>query len=103
VVNDDGNLDPILCPSFVYGFSLQRKIWCRFFIDCITPVQWKPSPMKNLILPQRQKSILMALTASHQFPIGVREQIEQKGKGLVILLHGTPGSGKTLSAGKRKL
>lgn len=42
--------------------------------------------------------MLEALVSSHSFPVNARDQPEQKGKGLVILLHGTPGSGKTLTA-----
>jgi SpoVK/Ycf46/Vps4 family AAA+-type ATPase len=40
------------------------------------------------------------LVSSHRFPDpeNIRDQGELKGKGLVILLHGAPGSGKTLTA-----
>jgi hypothetical protein len=99
VLGEDGKLDTLLCPSFVYGFSLQRKIWCRFYIDCLEEISWKASPMNSLLLPDRQKSILTALVSSHAFPDEAREESELKGKGLVILLHGSPGSGKTLTAG----
>ena len=70
---------------------------------------------ESLILEQEQKQLLQALVTSHVYPEDTRNQPEQKGKGLVILLwvlvilshcafaygesrHGTPGSGKTLSA-----
>lgn len=100
MVNEQGELDPTLCPSFVYGFSIQQKLWCRFYIDCLEEVSWKSTPMETLILQDNQKRILTALVTSHIFPEEAREESELKGKGLVILLHGTPGSGKTLTAGK---
>ena len=99
MLGEDGKLDPVLCPSFVYGFSLQRKVWCKFYIDNLEEISWKPTPMDSLILPDRQKRILTALVSSHQFPEETREEAELKGKGLVVLLHGSPGSGKTLTAG----
>jgi len=99
VLDEDGKLDPVLCPSFAYGFSLQRKNWCKFYIDCLEDISWKTSSMDSLILPDRQKRILTALVSSHEFPDEAREEAELKGKGLVILLHGSPGSGKTLTAG----
>lgn len=54
--------------------------------------------MDELILPTTQKKVLQALVGSHLFPAQARDEWGLKGKGLVILLHGTPGSGKTLTA-----
>ena len=91
--------NPLLCPPFVIGYSLDRKVWCRFYINHLSSVQWQPNPMDNLILPSAQKKVLRALVGSHHFPTEARDEMNLKGKGLVILLHGTPGSGKTLTAG----
>lgn len=99
VLDKEGNLDPVLCPSFVYGFSLQGKLWCRFYVDNLTMIKRKSDAMDALLLPGRQKGVLQALVSSHAFPSEVREVSQLKGKGLVIVLHGSPGSGKTLTAG----
>ncbi|KAI9703047.1 MAG: hypothetical protein M1820_006038 [Bogoriella megaspora] len=95
---DAASLDVKLCPPFVYGFSLARKEWCRFFVTRISNISWNSSSFDSLILEERQKALLQALVSSHSFPGSGRDQTQQKGKGLVILLHGTPGSGKTLTA-----
>ncbi|KAI0192808.1 P-loop containing nucleoside triphosphate hydrolase protein [Astrocystis sublimbata] len=87
-----------LCPPFSIGYSIDKKEWCRFLVDHLRPVQWKPDAWERLILEEEQKLVLQALVTSHSYPENARDQPEQKGKGLVILLHGTPGSGKTLSA-----
>ncbi|KAL9080688.1 MAG: hypothetical protein Q9157_000575 [Trypethelium eluteriae] len=92
------NLDPLLCPPFAYGFSLARKEWCRFFIPKIHEIDWHGDSFDSLILKQNQKALLRALVSSHSFPATARDQTQQKGKGLVVLLHGPPGSGKTLTA-----
>jgi len=83
------------------GYSLARKDWCRFYIDSISEIDWNSRAFEELVLAEERKSVLEALVTSHEFPSDVRDQTKQKGKGLVILLHGTPGSGKTLSAGKQ--
>ncbi|KAF8541999.1 P-loop containing nucleoside triphosphate hydrolase protein [Trichophaea hybrida] len=93
-------IDPILCPSFIYGYDPNGKVWGRFFIDQITDAQWKSDAFEFLILPSARKHVIRSLVNSHRFPEPdkVRDQGELKGKGLVILLHGAPGSGKTLTA-----
>lgn len=91
-------IEPVLCPPYALGYSLSRKDWCRFFLDNMKEVQWKEDIWDALILNHKQKLVLQALVTSHWFPDNPRDQPEQKGKGLVILLHGTPGSGKTLTA-----
>ncbi|KAG8161250.1 hypothetical protein KVR01_009514 [Diaporthe batatas] len=90
--------DPLLCPPYAYGYSLSRKDWCRFFVDRMDDVKWKQGVWDSLILAPEQKRVLQALVTSHEFPDNARNEAEQKGKGLVVLLHGTPGSGKTLTA-----
>lgn len=80
------------------GYSLSRKNWCQFFVDNTSDVEWKQDVWKQLVLDLDKREVLEALVSSHQFPSNARDQPEQKGKGLVILLHGSPGSGKTLTA-----
>lgn len=93
-------LDVSLCPSYVYGFSLEKKEWCRFFVDNLSAVEWVPNALDSLILPAPQKRLLQGLVTGHKFPDRARNVAGLKGKGLVVLLHGVPGSGKTLTAGK---
>jgi SpoVK/Ycf46/Vps4 family AAA+-type ATPase len=90
--------DRLLCPPFVFGYSVSRKEWCRFYVDNIGETTWKKDAFKSLILPEKQLNIINALVSSHNFPDDARNESEQKGKGLVALLHGPPGSGKTLTA-----
>lgn len=98
-MDEKNSIDPVLCPPYTIGYALDRKVWCRLFIDSIQEIQWRPDPMDELILPSTPKRILRALVGSHKFPEHARDEWDLKGKGLVILLHGTPGTGKTLTAG----
>lgn len=93
-----GEADPLLCPPSTFAFSISRKEWCRVLVDLIRGVEWKGNAWKSLIIPNDEKLILQALITSHIYPESPRDQMQQKGKGLVVLLHGTPGSGKTLTA-----
>lgn len=90
--------DIISTPPFVYGYSCSRKDWCRFNLPQVVDAKWKPDPLQDLVLPEAQKMLVQALVSSHEFPDNSRDQTEQKGKGLVCLLHGPPGAGKTLTA-----
>ncbi|KAG9763713.1 P-loop containing nucleoside triphosphate hydrolase protein, partial [Aureobasidium melanogenum] len=92
------SLDTALCPPYVIGFSCSRKDWCRFYVTNLAEVSWKPNAFDELILPRSQLNLVRALVTSHTFPADARDEDQQKGKGLVCLLHGPPGSGKTLTA-----
>ena len=89
----------ILCAPYIWGYSLQKKEWCKFYVRNIKPVEWNANLIQSLVLPEKRKDLLRALVTSHKVKAThAREESSQKGKGLIILLHGTPGSGKTLSA-----
>ncbi|KIW07003.1 uncharacterized protein PV09_01898 [Verruconis gallopava] len=90
--------DPMLCPPYVYGFSLESKEWCKYFVDNLSPVVWQENAMDALILPNAQRRLIRSLVTSHRYPDHARDEASLKGKGLIMLLHGTPGSGKTLTA-----
>jgi hypothetical protein len=90
--------DPMLCPPYVYGFSLESKEWCKYFVDHLSPVAWQENAMEALILATAQRRLIRSLVTSHRYPDHARDEASLKGKGLIILLHGTPGSGKTLTA-----
>jgi hypothetical protein len=91
-------VDPMLCPPYEYGFSLARKEWAKLLVDCLDEINWTENVWDSLIVGDRQKLVLQSLVSSHSYPDDARDQMRQKGKGLVVLLYGTPGSGKTLTA-----
>jgi hypothetical protein len=93
----------LLCSPYAIGYSLERKDWCRFYVDNIHKIEWNRNAFDTLILKEAPKRVLRALVSSHAFQDNVRDEAQQKGKGLVVLLHGEPGSGKTLTAGAFKL
>ena len=96
--------DPLLCPSYVYGFSPSLKQWCKFSIDQIEDPRWVENAFEKVILNPAPKSVIKGLVTAHEFPgTAVRDQSELKGKGLVFLLHGTPGTGISSILNLRRL
>lgn len=98
-------LDPLsdkqcmLANSMVRGFSFSEKRWLDFFIDKLSPVDWNPNCFEQLVLPAAQKELVKALVATHvQERLGFDDIVKGKGKGLILVLHGNPGVGKTLTA-----
>lgn len=68
-------------------------------IDRITDVTWNKTAFKQLVAPNDTKELIQALVTSHGQHISASPDIiEGKGQGLLILLHGCPGTGKTLTA-----
>ncbi|OTA86681.1 hypothetical protein M434DRAFT_149967 [Hypoxylon sp. CO27-5] len=95
-VEDDS--EKMLMPPFTYGYSLAMKNWCRFYINRFLDIEWDRSSLDAIMVKDDRKQVLEALALSHIFPDDPRDIMKQKGKGLVILLHGSPGSGKTSTA-----
>jgi len=95
----DGEEEYLLAPATVAGFSLREKVWVKFFIDNIYSVVFNNHAFKNLVLPLKQKKLVKALVEEHAMDRNSFDDIiHGKGKGLIIILHGPPGVGKTLTA-----
>lgn len=54
----------------------------------LSEVEWKPNSYDSLIIPDKHVHLVKALVSSHRFPENARDFMDQKGKGMVALLHG---------------
>lgn len=72
-------------------------------------MSWNKEAFERLVLPSRAKDLVKALVMVRASKHGKRQDITlgkrddiiaSKGNGLIILLHGGPGTGKTLTAGE---
>lgn len=89
----------LIASPIVIGFSFSEKLWLEFAVSKIGEISWNTDAFDSLILPDNQKSIVKALVSSHAFhpSQSIDDIIAGKGKGLVAVLHGGPGLGKTLT------
>jgi hypothetical protein len=92
--------DYLICDHQVAGFSLARKTWCRFEVDKLGEIEYDVGAFEALLLPKEQKDMIRCLVKIHAGEqTGFDDVITGKGKGMIFLLHGVPGVGKTLTAG----
>lgn len=70
-------------------------------VENTRPIKWnKEAFERHLVLKPQKKELVKALVTVHVASSAntTTDIIEGKGKGLIILLHGGPGTGKTLTA-----
>ncbi|KAL9035253.1 MAG: hypothetical protein Q9214_006670, partial [Letrouitia sp. 1 TL-2023] len=85
-----------ILPPSTLGFDFQEKEWIRLNVDLIEDIKWNKGAFNQLVLPGKTKELIQALITARIS--GMQDIISNKGNGLVILLHGGPGTGKTLTA-----
>ena len=106
--NDPSPSDYMLMPADIYGFYLTEKQWINISVDGVQPIQWNKSAYERLVLPSATKELVRALVTVRTSQRGVKhglgstgkrvDIVAGKGNGLIMLLHGGPGTGKSLTA-----
>ena len=89
----------LLCVASLKGYSLRNKKWLTFSIGSVKDIKWNEGAFDSLVLPEDHKELILALTesqAAHKETFD--DVIQGKGKGMIMLLSGPPGVGKTLTA-----
>lgn len=91
--------DLLLCTGTVLGFSFGTKSWAAFAVTPLKPVIWNEEAFKKLVIGPKQRTLVHTLVKAHGRGQSEEDDIIQdKGKGLIGLLSGSPGVGKTLTA-----
>ncbi|KAI1135019.1 P-loop containing nucleoside triphosphate hydrolase protein [Hypoxylon sp. FL0543] len=89
----------VLCNASMKGFDFQAKEWVYLYVDHVKDIVWNDDAFEKLVLSPEYKKIIWAfvdaqLSGSDDFDDVVRG----KGKGIILLLSGEPGTGKTLTS-----
>jgi SpoVK/Ycf46/Vps4 family AAA+-type ATPase len=90
----------LIANPVVLGFSFDEKGWLEFPVSCIHDVPWNDGAYDGLVLPGNKKGTVLAAVENHldkKKKKNIDNMIQGKGRGLVILLHGPQGTGKTLT------
>ncbi|KAH7309739.1 hypothetical protein B0I35DRAFT_397843 [Stachybotrys elegans] len=106
----------------VFGFVLRSRKWAKLDLSYLTNVYLPPvegikdqqdgteqkkstTAFDRLVLEEWHRPMILALIAQHfrdkKSTVGQRDEfdiVKGKGKGLILLLHGAPGVGKTSTA-----
>ena len=88
----------LLLPPKILGYGLHDKKWRSLLVKHLHPVRWNKKAFEQLVLDPRKKELVEAMVRIHVASNMSTDVIEGKGNGLIILLHGGPGTGKTLTA-----
>lgn len=96
----------MLLPHWTYGFVLRTRCWVKLAMSDLSEPEFK-NEFKNLMLPERSKNTIRSLVLAHEqardksstasLGSGI-DLVKGKGTGLILLLHGEPGVGKTSTA-----
>lgn len=89
----------LTCSPLVRGYSLKNKLWLNFFVNAVHDISWNEGAFDRLVLPAQQKELILGFVESQQDEMNQFDDvIEGKGRGMILLLCGPPGVGKTLTA-----
>ncbi|KAL3443418.1 P-loop containing nucleoside triphosphate hydrolase protein [Aspergillus insuetus] len=88
----------LLLPATIPGFGFHDKKWINLLVEQIQEIEWNAEAFKHLVLKSTKKELIEALVDKHTAASDSNDVIQGKGNGLILLLHGGPGTGKTLTA-----
>ncbi|KAI1074171.1 P-loop containing nucleoside triphosphate hydrolase protein [Whalleya microplaca] len=85
-------------PNNIIGYNLRAKKWVDLEVDLIQEVAWNKKAFENLVVDEETKDLVKALVMDQLEAERGTDLIRNKGNGLIMLLHGSPGTGKTFTA-----
>lgn len=102
MIDADGKLTAyqlLLSTNKLRGYSLKDKKWLVLDLHSVKDIAWNDRAFSSLILPNDTKELVLAFAQSQiKQAQAFDDVIEGKGKGIIMLLSGPPGVGKTLTA-----
>ncbi|RYN81405.1 hypothetical protein AA0120_g10146 [Alternaria tenuissima] len=91
----------LILPATINGYGFHNKKWNVLIVEHIRDINWNSGVFEHrLVLEEDKKELVKALVTVHiEKSRDVKmDFMDGKGEGLIMLLHGGPGTGKTLTA-----
>ncbi|KAF4547047.1 ATPase-like protein 9 [Elsinoe fawcettii] len=91
--------DRLLLSGKIYGYCIGDQKWSMFTVGSIQEVVWDDAVLGCLVIPEKTKRQILDLIKVHVKQSSPFDDfVRGKGRGLVCLLYGQPGLGKTMTA-----
>lgn len=85
----------LLCPPRTFGFYLPTKSWVQLWVDAVKIREPRVKAFNTLVLSDHYKNLIRSMVSRHgagdenmKDLYSVKDIVEDKGMGVVILLHG---------------
>ncbi|KAH6871416.1 P-loop containing nucleoside triphosphate hydrolase protein [Thelonectria olida] len=89
----------LMTTPWVKGFDLKSKEFCELHISDLKDWTWNDEAFEKLVLPGGEKELAWAFVENKSLSKSDFDDfIPDKGRGLIILMFGPPGVGKTFTA-----
>ena len=88
----------MICTPVAIGFCFGNKTWGGFSMSRLLDVRWNDQAFQDLVLDKPSKMLVHSLIKQHSSQDTFDDIVSGKGKGIICLFSGPPGSGKTLTA-----
>ncbi|KAI1359949.1 hypothetical protein F5Y08DRAFT_62021 [Xylaria arbuscula] len=85
-------------PTTLSGFNMQKKEWVTLEVGYVQDVTWNEEAFNLLVIDESTKELIQAVITNQLQAEDQADMISGEGNGLFILLHGGPGTGKSLTA-----
>ncbi|KAH8761016.1 P-loop containing nucleoside triphosphate hydrolase protein, partial [Diaporthe sp. PMI_573] len=90
----------LICREDIACLYLKDQQWGRVLVERLQDVTWAENSFRHLKIEQSKKDIIQTLVTRFDSDqdVDFDDAIQGKGRGLIFLLHGDPGLGKTMTA-----
>ncbi|CZR65814.1 related to TOB3 (member of AAA-ATPase family) [Phialocephala subalpina] len=89
----------LLAIPWVKGMDLKTKEWSQFLVNELEAIVWNDKAFDNLVLPEGEKELVWDFVESKNITnYAYDDFIPEKGRGIIVLMFGPPGVGKTYTA-----